>query len=87
MPPRRPEGLTVKSAPVQDPLAAARTERADEVAEEAETLLPDLALPFAPAVHAVGEAAGYVRERAASVSDAVGGTVRGSVTVLVEAMR
>lgn len=90
-PPRRPEGLVAKSVPVQDPLDAARIERSEEVAQEAETLLPELALPFAPAVRAVGEAASYVGGKAASVTGAVGGavggTVRGSVAVLVDAMR
>ena len=80
-----------KSVPVQDPLDAARIERSEEVAQEAETLLPELALPFAPAVRAVGEAASYVGGKAASVTGAVGGavggTVRGSVAVLVDAMR
>ncbi|VUF15719.1 hypothetical protein MTDSW087_05464 [Methylobacterium dankookense] len=86
-PPRRPEGLVAKPAP--DPMAAARVERTEEVAEQAdEGLLPDLALPYAaPAVSAVGEAARFVRDRAASVTGTVGGTVRGSVSVLVEAMR
>ncbi|VUD71017.1 hypothetical protein MET9862_01591 [Methylobacterium symbioticum] len=54
--------------------------------------LPDLALPYAaPAARAAGramdEATRYVRDRAAAVTGTVGGTVRGSVSVLVEAMR
>jgi hypothetical protein len=89
-PPRRPEGLVAKPAP--DPLAAARVERSEEVVEQAEGLLPDLALPYAaPAARAAGravdEATRYVRDRAAAVTGTVGGTVRGSVSVLVEAMR
>ncbi len=47
--------------------------------EAEEEGLPGLALPFAPAAHAVGEAVGYVRGRAAALG--------GSVSIFVDRMR
>ena len=56
-----------------DPFASAR-QSPSERAEAAETevpVLPDLALPFAPAARVVGEAAGIVRGGAAAIGTSV----------------
>lgn len=84
---RRPDLPAAKPALPADPLGPAARERAEErvetVAEEAEGLLPELALPFAPALRAAGEAAHFLRDRAGSV----GGAVTGSVSAVAEALR
>lgn len=69
-PPRRPDPFSeaVRPAPVE------------AEAQMRDGLLPDLALPFAPAVRVVGEAAAYVRTGAT----ALGGSVAGSVAGLVD---
>ena len=61
-----------------DPLAAMPQPAAAE-AEISDGLLPDLALPFAPAVRVAGEAAALVRTGAASIG--------GTVSALVGRMR
>lgn len=65
-PPRRPDPFAeaVRPAPVE------------AEAEVRDGLLPDLALPFAPAARVVGEAAAYVRTGAAALG--------GSVVMLVD---
>ena len=60
-PPRRPDPFSeaVRPAPVE------------AEAQVRDGLLPDLALPFAPAVRAVGDAAAYLRTGASALSSSV----------------
>ncbi|WP_375463078.1 hypothetical protein [uncultured Methylobacterium sp.] len=77
--PRCSEGVPRRT----DPLAAKPPQPAAAEAEAGDGLLPDLALPFAPAfapaARVAGEAAALVRTGAASIG--------GTVSVLVERMR
>jgi hypothetical protein len=80
--PRRPEPV-LASQPAEPKAAESLVSetRAPETIEAAteDDLLPDLALPFAPAARAAGRAADFVRTGAA--------TLGGSVTVLVDRLR
>ncbi|TXN51386.1 hypothetical protein FV232_03030 [Methylobacterium sp. WL30] len=62
-PPRRPDPFSeiVRSAPVE----------AQAQAQARDGLLPDLALPFAPAARVVGDAAAYLRSGASSLGSSV----------------
>lgn len=85
-PPRRPEAVVARAAePAPEPAPVAISQpwlvppAAIPDIEAEEEGLPGLALPFAPAAHAVGEAVGYVRGRAAVFG--------GSVSILVDRLR
>lgn len=87
VPPRRPEVVarTAERAPEPEPAPVAISQpwlvppAAIPDAEGEEDGLPGLALPFAPAAHAVGDAIDYVRGRAAAFG--------GSVSIVVDRLR